>query len=103
MGWELEKNGSLVRGKAKPGARPRHAGFPYLLSRLDGLGGVGNAGVEPARLLGSGGATFDFLELLLAQVGNDFFAEVQLVGELYLFHSFGVGMGWKLEKTCETK
>jgi hypothetical protein len=37
------------------------------------FGGVSDAGVEPARLLllGNGGATFDFLELLFAQVGND--------------------------------
>jgi hypothetical protein len=65
--------------------------------------GLVEAGGKPAGQFGWKGATFDFLELLLAQVGNDFFAEVQLVGELYLFHSFGVGMGWKLEKTCETK
>lgn len=41
-----------------------------------------------ARAIGPG-ATFDLLELLFSQVSNNFFAEVQLVGENYFFHLEG--------------
>ena len=35
---------------------------------------------------GQSRTTFDFLKLLLGEASNDFFGQVQLVGESYLFH-----------------
>jgi hypothetical protein len=56
-------------------------------------------GVEAREFIGCAYATFDFLELLIAQVSNYFFAEVQLVGENYLFHGkWGRGKNGKMGK-----
>jgi hypothetical protein len=66
-------------------AEPAHRSQPVLVFAV----GNASAGLndDDARVVAAGAravganATFDLLQLLFRQVGDDFFAEVQLVGE----------------------